>query len=131
MTDSARLYAELDTITGGLPEFLAAQRDETWQLGGYKPFNLTALGEQHVLFGFRVQINGDSCPDPQIKVRIDLADRTAQVITAELLLGSWQHPNIPAGTDQYAIDLLSEMQQRRLNPAMRRRVYEPNELEAA
>ena len=77
------LYNELDKITGGLPEFLAAGRDETWELEGWNPFNLTACGDRGVLFGFRTVINGDSCPVPQLQARIDLAARTAALVVVE------------------------------------------------
>ncbi len=126
---SARLYAELDTITGGLPEFLAARRNDAWEQDGYRPFTLTCLGEGYVLFGFRARINGDSCPDPLIKVWIELATRTAAVISVETLTGLLRYPDIPEGVDQYASDLLAELQQRR--PAMRVKAVEYPGTEAA
>lgn len=110
---SNALYQELDAITGGLPAFLARQRDESWTLGSYEPFNLTAWGPDEVLFGFRVRINHESCPDPQLRARVDLAAKTAFLVAVDTLTGYYQGTDIPGGSDTYATELLVEMQRRR------------------
>ena len=113
MTEHEQLYQALDTITGGLAAFMAAGRDDTWTCDGWHAFNLTTMGKDALLFGFRARVNGELAPDPQISVRVDHGTRTASIRCVDQLLGYWQVPNIPAGSTGYAIDLLTEMQRRR------------------
>ena len=120
-TNAARLYTALDALAGGLPAFMADKRDDSFELEPYEPFNLTGGGE-HVLFGFRVLINGDSCPDPQIVARIDQTAQTATIVFVGTLTGSFHAPAIPAGSDIYAIELLELMQSRSARPKMIRRI---------
>lgn len=118
----ARLYEALDTLTGDLPEFLKTGRDDTWELPPYEQFNVTSAGDS-VLFGFRTQINGDSCPDPQIMAWIDLEARTATIRSVDTLTRYFQTPDLPGGSDVYAIELIEEMQRRwEENGDMQRRV---------
>ena len=113
MTEHEQLYQALDSITGGLAAFMAAGRDDTWTCDGWHAFNLTTMGNDGILFGFRARVNGELAPDPQISVRVDHGTRTASIRCVDQLLGYWQVPNIPAGSTGYAIDLLTEMQRRR------------------
>ncbi len=113
MTEHEQLYQALDSITDGLAAFMAAGRDDTWTCDGWHAFNLTTMGNDGILFGFRARVNGELAPDPQISVRVDHGTRTAEILCVDQLLGYWQAPNIPAGSTGYAIDLLAEMQRRR------------------
>lgn len=128
MNEQQKLYAELDATTGGLPAFLSVVRDETWTLEPYEPFNLTTLSPDTVLFGFRKLMNGDMAPDPQIRVRIDLAARTAAVEMVETIFSYRTGSDIAPGNYRYAVDLLAEMRRRRkASPDMQVRVWEAQE----
>lgn len=113
MTEHERLYQALDAITGGIADFLQAQRDDTWKASGWKDFNLTTLDDDSLLFGFRVLLNDERAPDPQISVHIDTGTQTASIRCVDTLTGYWRTPDLPAGCTTYAVELLGEMMRRR------------------
>lgn len=111
---SATLYQALDTITGGLPAFMANGADETWRQEGCKPFSLTAMSADKLLFGFDAEINGDLVPDPIYNVKVDCRAKTANIVLVDTLLGHYQvnEGNREENTAE-AVDLAAEMVRRR------------------
>lgn len=111
---SKTLYQALDTITGGLPAFMAAGTDETWRQDGYGPFSLTTMSPDGMLFGFHIEANGDLCPDPIYNVRVDHQTKTATVRLVDTQLGYYP---VAEGEDRDdaadAAGMLAEVMRRR------------------
>lgn len=84
--DYTGVYEKLDKLTNGIEKFLNQEEVLRLKSSGYMDLVVEPLGEDTISMTHYFELNGDLVPDPDMMIRVDLKNKTAEALTYQDLM---------------------------------------------